>query len=135
MGLPWVRLDSSMPDNPKILRLASTPAGKAAAFVWLCSLAYSGKHETDGYIPREALSRVNGSMADARRLVEAGLWDEGERGWHIHGWAEFQRVVWTEDELRSMASNGGKARMGRLTPEERSELGRRAAQARWAGET
>ena len=42
MPLPWVRLDTSMPDNPKILRMAMTPAGKAAAFVWVCSLSYSG---------------------------------------------------------------------------------------------
>jgi len=81
-----------MPDNPKILRLSTTPAGKSAAFVWLCSLAYAGKHGTDGYVPCEALSRVNGTAADARRLVDIGLWNPAPEGggWLIHGWTEFQ---------------------------------------------
>jgi hypothetical protein len=90
--LPWVRLDTSMPDNPKVLRMAQTPAGKAAAFVWVCSIAYAGKHGTDGYIPPEALSRCNGTRADATKLVEVGLWDvdPATGGWIIHGWTEFQ---------------------------------------------
>jgi hypothetical protein len=38
MGLPWVRLDTQFPSNPKVLELAATKQHKAA-FVYLCSLA------------------------------------------------------------------------------------------------
>jgi hypothetical protein len=37
--------------------------------------------------------------------------------------------------FRLGASEGGKARASKLTPEERSEIARRAAEARWAGQT
>ena len=39
MGLPWIRLDTSMPDNPKILGLLTENSGHQAAFVWICCMA------------------------------------------------------------------------------------------------
>ena len=90
MGLPWVRLDTSMPDNPKILGMLTERAGKAAAFVWVCCMCYSGKHGTDGFIPREALSRVNGTTAEMRLLVQHSALKVVPGGWLIPGWDEFQ---------------------------------------------
>ena len=90
MGLPWVRLDTSMPDNPKILGMLTERAGKAAAFVWVCCMCYSGKHGTDGFIPREALSRVNGTSAEMRVLVQHSALKAVPGGWVIPGWDEFQ---------------------------------------------
>ena len=102
MALPWVRLDTSMPDHPKILDLIdSGKDGRGAAFVWVCSLAYSGKHGTDGFISRSALGRCNGRSVDARLLVEAGLWvDEGGVGWTIAGWSDEQEST-KETQARS----------------------------------
>lgn len=114
MPLPWVRLDTSMPDNPKILHLIdSHKEGRAAAFVWTCSLAYSGKHGTDGFITRSALTRINGLPVHARLLVEHNLWKDEGIGWSINGWDEFQ-----ESTVETQA---------------RSERARAAANARWAG--
>lgn len=114
MPLPWVRLDTAMPDNPKVIALVDGDrGGRAAAFVWVCSLAYSGKHGTDGFIPKAALPRINGRPADARLLVEAGLWKDEGVGWSINGWDEFQ-----ESTAETVA---------------RSERARTAAMARWAG--
>ena len=90
MGLPWVRLDTSMPDNPKILGLLTEKDGHRAAFVWICCLSYAGKHGTDGFIPREAVPRVNARTSDMARLVAAELLTAEAGGWHIHGWDEFQ---------------------------------------------
>lgn len=91
MPLPWVRLDTSMPDNPKILHLIeSHKEGRAAAFVWCCSLAYSGKHGTDGFITKSALPRLNGQTVHARLLVEHQFWKDEGVGWSINGWDEFQ---------------------------------------------
>lgn len=112
MALPWIRLDTAMPDNPKILHLIDGHAqGRSAAFVWVCSLTYAGKHGTDGFITKSALSRINGRAIDARLLVEAGLWKDEGIGWSINGWAEFQE---SNDETQA-----------------RSERARKAAMARW----
>jgi len=101
MPLPWVRLDTSMPDNPKILALADIgDRGLAAAFVWACSIAYSGKHGTDGFITRSALSRINGKPTHARLLVEHNLWKDEGVGWSINGWDEFQEST-AETKARS----------------------------------
>ena len=111
MPLPWIRLDTSMPDNPKVLRLLAMKEGHRAAFVWCCSLAYAGKHGTDGLIEEYALARLNGRPADARRLVDVGLWDATEGGWVIHDWHEFQEST---EETRK-----------------RSERAQAAARKRW----
>lgn len=90
MGLPWVRLDTSMPDNPKILGILTEKEGHRAAFVWVCCLAYAGKHGTDGFIPREAVPRLNGRTADFRLLAAHDLLVEDAGGWLIKSWDEFQ---------------------------------------------
>lgn len=119
MPLPWVRLDTSMPDNPKILHLIdSHKEGRAAAFVWACSLAYSGKHGTDGFITKSALGRINGLAIHARLLVEHGFWnDQAGVGWAINGWAEFQEST-EETQARSRrAQLAAFKRWGKEAPE------------------
>jgi len=114
MPLPWVRLDTAMPDHPKILDLIEHRDGRAAAFVWVCSLAYAGKHGTDGFIPKGALARCNGQSKHALLLVAAGLWKDEGVGWTIPGWEEYQ-----ESNAETQA---------------RSDKARRAAFARWGKE-
>jgi hypothetical protein len=136
MPLPWVRLDTAMPDHPKVVELVDEhgDAGMAAAFVWVCSLAYACKHGTDGAIRRGLLARLNGKAKHAALLVKVRLWDQVEGGWQIHNWAEYQMAINFDEVFTPEArSNGGKSRMAKLTPEERSELGRRGATARWNG--
>lgn len=115
MPLPWVRLDTSIADNPKVLRLiGSHREGMAAAFVWVCSITYSGKHGTDGFIERVALARVNGKAIHARLLVDHQFWKDEGIGWSIHDYAEYQES--TEDTQR------------------RSQRAREAALIRWHGD-
>lgn len=89
MALPWVRLDTSTFDHPKFLGLFAQNQHRSA-LVFVASMAYSGKHGTDGFIPREALSLLQGRVSDAKNLVEAGLWHECAGGWDINGWDEYQ---------------------------------------------
>lgn len=89
MGLPWVRLDTQFPANPKILGLIEEKKFRAA-FVWTASLAYAGSHGTDGFLPTSCLPFLHASKADAKSLVEARLWLECIGGWEINSWAEFQ---------------------------------------------
>lgn len=110
MGLPWVRLDTSMPFNPKILDLCLEKDGNRSAFVWVCCLAYAGAHETAGFVPRSAMQIVHGKSADMKRLVTFGLLDEVAGGWDIHGWDEFQVSDETQAKRRESAKKAAAAR-------------------------
>ena len=112
MALPWVRLDTAMPDNPKLLDLLREKDGHRAAFVWICCLTYAGKHGTDGFIPRNAAPFVHGRSTDFSRLCTANLLNEVAGGWEIPGWDEFQE---SSDETK-----------------QRRERAQRAARARWS---
>jgi hypothetical protein len=85
MGLPWIRLDTSMPDNPKILGLLDERDGHRAAFVWVCCMAYAGKHGTDGFIPANAARFVHGRASDFARLVEVSALKTVPGGWETPG--------------------------------------------------
>lgn len=110
MALPWIRLDTSMPDNPKILGLLTEKDGHRAAFVWVCALTYAGKHETDGFIPREAVQKINGRNADMARLVAYELLIENAGGWVIRSWDEYQRSNDSTKNRRSRAQHAAAVR-------------------------
>lgn len=113
-GLPWARLDGAFPTHPKVLALLQHREGHRAGFVYLCGLAYTVQHGTDGVIAVGALPWIHGRKVDADRLVNAGLWHEyPDGGWLIHGWDE--RQMTTE----------GKA--------SQSQAAREAANIRWHG--
>lgn len=112
MGLPWVRLDTDAFDHPRFLELFDSNQYRAAT-VWVLGLAYCGRHETDGYIARSLLRRLEGRAVDAKALVKVGLWEEVDGGWVMPGWGKYQPTA---------------ATMAR-----RSEAGRIGANARWHG--
>ena len=109
MGLPWVRLDTSFTTNPKIVRLVAEKR-QAAAFAYVCSLAYAGAHGTDGYIPEHCLYLVHATKRDAEALVKAGLWVLAPGGWDINGWDEFQVSDDAAKKRRERAQKGGIAK-------------------------
>lgn len=113
MGLPWVRLDTQFASNPKMLYLMEDKKFRAA-FVWVASLGYAGSHGTDGFIPVAALPFLHATKADAKALVDVGLWLVCTGGWEINSWAEFQP---TNDETQL-----------------RKKKARDAAMKRWHGE-
>jgi len=112
MGLPWVRLDTQFPSNPKVLELTSQNRWRAA-FVYITGLAYAGQHGTDGYLPEACLPFIHGTRRDADQLVKAGLWHTDMGGWSINGWSDFQI---SDEEAKA-----------------RSEKARSAAMERWHG--
>ena len=79
MPLPWVRLDTAFPYNPKLLAMVAEKDGHRAGLVYVCSLGYSGAHGTDGFIPKEALPFIHGRPVDADRLVRNGFWRDSAR--------------------------------------------------------
>lgn len=89
VGLQWIRVDTQLPTNPKILELAADKHWRAIVtdvFSW----CYSGAHETDGFIPTGALPFIHSTPTEARQLVEARLWLPAAGGWEINDWAERQ---------------------------------------------
>lgn len=114
MALPWIRLDTHFASNPKLLALISERDGYRAAFAWVCSLAYAGRHGTDGYIPEAALPFIHARRVDANRLVAHGLWIPAPGGWEINSWAEFQLSNEETQKRREKAQRAALIRWGKL---------------------
>lgn len=118
-GLPWIRLDTSIFQHPKMLYLIE--AGEWRAIVLhLGAMCYTAQHDLGGFIPEVCLRMLVGgtddAYADAKRdaetLLDAALWMLAPGGWTCHGWEEFQAV--SEESKK------------------RSERAHKAAVARWA---
>ena len=108
MALEWVRLDTNIATNDKILALIGERKGQETAWTYVCSLAYTGLQETDGLIPRAALPFIHGTPADAANLVKHGLWEEHPKGWIVRNWADRQQTKAVTDTVRRKKSQGGK---------------------------
>lgn len=101
MGLPWVRLDTQFPHNPKVLALAEDRNWRAVA-AYTCALAYCGAHGTDGFIPAGALPFIHATRREAQQLVTVGLWQpDGAGGWKIPDWSEYQPTSKQAEERSS----------------------------------
>lgn len=109
-GLKWIRLDTTMFENPKLLYLQEDKQYRTVV-TYLQSMCYSGRHGLAGFIPKAALRVIGGTPADATRLMKEGLWHAAPGGWAINGWDEYQ--LSNEEALR------------------RSEKAKKAAAARW----
>lgn len=89
MAMPWVRLDTGFPDHPKILALIGAKKPRAA-LLYVFGLAYSGRHELDGFIPAAALPFIHGTKSEALALCDVGLWHARQGGYEINDWQEYQ---------------------------------------------
>ncbi len=110
MSLPWVRLDSAFPSNPKLLALLSEKDGYRAALAFVCSLSHAGAQGSDGFITREALPFIHCRNSDAELLVKHGFWETQPGGWLIHDWDEKQA---TSDETQLRRKRAQAAAMAR----------------------
>jgi hypothetical protein len=111
-ALNWVRVDTNLHSNHKVLELLGERGGDHALCVYVFSLGHSAGHGTAGFIPQTALGLFHGRTKDADLLVAVGLWKSLPGGWEIHDWLEYQPT--TEEALA------------------RSEKARKAAEVRWA---
>lgn len=112
MGLPWVRLDTQWPHNPKFLQLVEDRKWRSVT-VYMAGLAWAGAQGQDGYIPAYTLPMIHGTKKEAADLVGVVLWRPAQGGWDINDWAEYQPT--TEEHTK------------------RSERARKAAMLRWHG--
>ena len=117
MPLPWVRLDTQFPSNPKILGLIEDKNYRAA-FAYVAGLCYSGAHGTDGFLPDLSLPFIHATRRDATTLAECGLWVPAPGGWDINGWNEFQQ---SSDETAKRKEAAKKAALIRWDKKRRGE--------------
>jgi hypothetical protein len=114
--MPWVRIDDSFADHPKVLQ-----AGLPAIGLYILALSHSGRHLTDGHISQEFVrqkaGRHAGQLADT--LVQAGLWELNGDGWDIHDYLDFNP---SGSEVRARREEVSRVR---------AEAGRKGARARW----
>lgn len=98
--MEWVKLSTNYYLDPAIMR-----AGEAAEVLFTRALAYVGDHETDGFVPKEALPRLTPlrGASRARSLVREGLWEVAPGGWRFVNWMKHQR---TKDQMASTRENG-----------------------------
>jgi hypothetical protein len=89
MALPWVRMDTQWPHNPKFLMLVEDGRWRAISVYW-AALGWTGAQGLDGFVPYYALPQVHATRKVAGELVEVSLWHPCEGGWEINGYIEFQ---------------------------------------------
>lgn len=109
MSLPWVRLDTGFPMNPKVLALVEDKKWRPIV-AYISGLAYAGQQGTDGFIPVGALTFIHATTKDAEALVEAGLWRMCPGGWDVNGWAEFQPSNQESQDRKKRAQEAAAAR-------------------------
>lgn len=103
MSLPWFRFDVNFPQHDKVLRMldAEPRAGREAAFVYVCGLAYCANNETDGLIPYGALIFIHGRKKDPELLVRFGMWRPHPEGWEVVNYATRQQLAATGRQVRA----------------------------------
>lgn len=101
--MPWVRLDSSFPEHPKVVGL--TPAAFRLYVEMLC---YAARNATDGFIP----DGVVAARTAARQLEERKLWERHPdgAGWAIHDFLDWQESRRTREDRRDAAKRAARAR-------------------------
>lgn len=119
-GVAWVRLQTTIHHNHKILNLLALPQGHRTALAYMFSFSYAGANGCTGLIPRAALPLIQATTKDAARLVEAGLWDtdKASKGWKIHDWDVYQPTPDYVQKLSKAGKAGAAARWANRKPKE-----------------
>jgi hypothetical protein len=117
--MPWVRLDDSMPDDPRYIDLSD-----GAFALHVRGLCYSNRHLTDGAIPSGALARL--SKAEdvtliLRELECAQRWRKTDTGWQIEQYHDEQPTRESVLQKRQKASD----RVARFREKKRKKAKRR----------
>ncbi len=124
--MSWVRIEDAVTEHPKHLK-----AGPAAAWLWVCGIAYCQRQLSDGFIPDQAITLI-GVGTDlrrnehptilAKRLVRVGLFDRVPGGYQVHDYHDFndtrsealQRKEVIREQRRNAGLASGRIRLSRV---------------------
>lgn len=95
--MPWFKVDDDLAFHHK-----TVAAGNAAMGLWVRAGSWSAQTLTDGFIPNHMVATL-GNTAQARKLVEAGLWTKAAAGYTFHEWADRQPTRVETEQKRSAA--------------------------------
>lgn len=120
--MPWVKLDDSFDEHPKIDALSD-----AAFRLHVAGLCYSARNLSDGHIPSVRAPRltVTAKARHIAELVTAGVWDAVDDGYMIHDFLEYQRArtdVLSEREAARVRMENVRANKKRTPPERSPEV-------------
>lgn len=82
--MPWFRVDDNLAFHHKVVA-----AGNPAIGLWARAGSLCAQQLTDGFVPDHMVTAL-GTVAQANRLVAAGLWRRVEGGYRFHEWGERQ---------------------------------------------
>jgi hypothetical protein len=82
--MPWFKVDDTLALHHK-----TVAAGNSAMGLWVRAGSWSMQTLSDGFVP-DVIVTALGSHAQARKLVDVGLWDRMPSGYAFHEWAERQ---------------------------------------------
>lgn len=88
MGI--AKFDDGIPDHPKFMK-----AGPVASWLWFCSVCYSRRVLSDGFVPKAKIPTMSAGLTGAASfkaaalLVEAGLFDEAVGGYQVHDYCNW----------------------------------------------
>lgn len=113
--MTWFKVDDNFATHQK-----TVAAGNTAIGLWVRAGSWSSANLTDGFIPTHMISILGGRRADARKLVEVGLWVEVDGGYLFHQWNEDGRQPTrsaieqrrAEDRQRKAEARAAKAAKG-----------------------
>ncbi len=84
----WFKVDGKFHSHPKRYKV-----GLRAMGLWVAAGSWCADQLTDGHIPAAVLPLLGGTRADAKALVDAGLWEtRGQDGWAFHDWSDCNRT-------------------------------------------
>ena len=109
MALPWVRLDTGWPHNPKFLMLKADKKYRAIA-AYMAGLAYAGGQGTAGFIPYYALTVLDATTKDANDLIAVALWHPCDGGYQINDWGDYQESSEVTERRRKKAQDAALVR-------------------------
>lgn len=69
--MPWFFVDDHLALHPKVVQ-----AGNSAMGLWVRAGSWCSAHLTDGRLPYNMVPALGAQRRDARRLVDAGLWEQ-----------------------------------------------------------
>jgi hypothetical protein len=85
--MAWAKVDDRFFSHPKVVG-----TGLAARGLWITALSWSSAMETDGWIPESVLwffAHPNLIPELTQELVDARLWERGDRGFRIHDFLDW----------------------------------------------
>jgi hypothetical protein len=115
--LSWVRVDSALASNHKVLGLMSERGGDHALCVYIFALGHSARQGLDGFIPEIALGLIHGRKRDSDLLVAAGMWQIVPGGFEVPDWAEYQPSGEESRRRTEKAKHAAQVRWGKKQPE------------------